>query len=273
MEPITVIVWTYTAVFSMTAFVTIGGLIENFPFIKVKDQYMKGLYMTLILEIVGGAVAIAATTIRTEVTNGQEPKSSEIILQKQELEKSLKTMQEQEKILKSEKEFFKREHAKAQEELQKLQSETKKQSSSLEIADRTTEELLKSYSKTDFSELKELLWQQKWREADIATDALKPIQLECDDLRIVNSLWIGASDGKFGYSKQREIWESGDVNQDYSLFAPEVHWRVDGIWKLNVNQLDISSESPEGQLPFNGWQIRGTRDMAPFMAKLKGCNI
>lgn len=60
MEPITVIVWTFVVVFVMTAIITIGGIVDNIKFIQVQDEYLKGLYIALLLEVVGASIAVAA---------------------------------------------------------------------------------------------------------------------------------------------------------------------------------------------------------------------
>lgn len=62
MEPISVIVWTYVSVFAATAFVTVGGVVENSP-VKVREPYLRGLYATLILEVVAGAIVIASQAL------------------------------------------------------------------------------------------------------------------------------------------------------------------------------------------------------------------
>ena len=272
MLPITVIVWTYTVVFSMTALITLGGLIENFPFIKVKDQYMRGLFRALILEIIGGAVVLAANAIATDgvLQLGEGSKYSE-------LKDANSELKEVNKDLTNQLDSTTKQVTNLKEQVKKIQSELDQKSRDIQIPDITVEEVLESDSQADFRKLEELLWQKKWIEADIATDALEPLQLKCSELEIVDSLWIEASDGNFGYSKQREIWEivkKEPIKKKYEKFAVQVGWNVGNRYKHSVNELDISDNSPkEGQLPFNGWQIVGSRDMQPFMDKLKNCNI
>ncbi len=58
MEPVTVIVWIFVAVFLLTAVITLGGIVENVTFIKVPDKYLKGLYAALLLEIVGASITV-----------------------------------------------------------------------------------------------------------------------------------------------------------------------------------------------------------------------
>ena len=59
MDPVDVIIWIFVSVFLLTAIVTLGGIVDNFRFIQVADKYLKGLYVALLLEVVGASVAVA----------------------------------------------------------------------------------------------------------------------------------------------------------------------------------------------------------------------
>ncbi len=55
----------------------------------------------------------------------------------------------------------------------------------------------------------------------------------CDDLKIIDQLWLDSSDGKFGFSVQQQIYQSlggtlGQYNRDiYQRFGDQVSWRND----------------------------------------------
>ncbi|MEH2424372.1 MAG: GUN4 domain-containing protein [Nostoc sp.] len=86
----------------------------------------------------------------------------------------------------------------------------------------------------------------------------------CTDLRTIDQLWVKYSNGRFGFSVQKRIWES--VGKDYGKFGDRVGWRkwrtvvVDkwfGLrqqtekqseW-LNDSDLLFNTSAPEGHLP------------------------
>jgi len=65
-EPITVLVWIFVSVFFLTAAITIGGIIENFHWIKVPDKYLKGLHTALLIEIAIAGIALATSSIEND---------------------------------------------------------------------------------------------------------------------------------------------------------------------------------------------------------------
>ena len=97
---------------------------------------------------------------------------------------------------------------------------------------------------SDLDHLKNLLEQKKWIEADIETTnlLLKSIghqnsvqnsvrkkifkKIDCDLLRGIDQLWQKESDGKFGFSAQKEIWK--DVKKDFSSSEKEDHIEIFG---------------------------------------------
>ncbi|MFM6756070.1 MAG: GUN4 domain-containing protein, partial [Dolichospermum sp.] len=110
---------------------------------------------------------------------------------------------------------------------------------------------LKSSSGVDYKKLRDLLAARKWREADketlrvILTVAKREQQgwlntssidnFSCEDLRIIDQLWVKYSNGKFGFSVQRKIYQGlgGTRNYDkkiWEAFGDKVGWRRGGQW-------------------------------------------
>ena len=71
------LVWIYVGVFFCTALITLGGIISNFELIKVRTNYLTPLFITLILEIAGGAAVIATGTFEKIVNKLAEESASD----------------------------------------------------------------------------------------------------------------------------------------------------------------------------------------------------
>ncbi|PSB03723.1 hypothetical protein C7B64_07320 [Merismopedia glauca CCAP 1448/3] len=135
---------------------------------------------------------------------------------------------------------------------------------------------LESEQGVDYRNLRDLLKAGEWREADKETlkvmlkaanresegwlddDSLR--NFPCKDLRTINRLWVTASNGHFGFSVQKKIWEEcGSPTTYYNLgwdkFGTRVGWRRKRNW-LYDKELEFSIDfSPVGELPCN---LRGT---------------
>jgi hypothetical protein len=120
-----------------------------------------------------------------------------------------------------------------------------------------------------YPKLRDLLVQGKWKEADQETDDLllrvsnrkqegwlreeDVKNLSCEDLRTMDKLWVAYSQGKFGFSVQREIYQSlggtSEFNSDVmKKFGDRVGWRVNGDW---IYYLDVTfdQKAQSGHLP------------------------
>ena len=81
----------------------------------------------------------------------------------------------------------------------------------------------------------------------------------CEDLNIIDQLWLSNSDGKFGFSVQQQIYQSlggilGVYNQNlWDSLGNEVGWRRNEQW-LPYNDLDFGLNAPSGHLP---WGVSG----------------
>ncbi|HEY9739580.1 MAG TPA: GUN4 domain-containing protein [Coleofasciculaceae cyanobacterium] len=124
----------------------------------------------------------------------------------------------------------------------------------------------------DYTHLQDLLAAGEWRKADRETEAvmlqvsgreeegwLTEEDMEtfpCQDLRTIDQLWVKYSDGRFGFSIQKYIWQdientTKDDNVDtWKYFGDKVGWRVNDYW-IGYSNLTFSLDAPEGHLP--GW--------------------
>ncbi|MEB3282915.1 MAG: GUN4 domain-containing protein [Lyngbya sp.] len=125
-----------------------------------------------------------------------------------------------------------------------------------------------------YYKLRSLLEEGKWREADEETyrvmlkvanrededwlneDAIK--NFPCKDLQIIDQLWVKYSEGKFGFSVQKEIYLKVGGNPDVKIpsdevwynFCDKVGWRQKNRWMNHDERLDIDDTSAiVGHLP------------------------
>ncbi|WP_228048869.1 MULTISPECIES: serine/threonine-protein kinase [unclassified Nodularia (in: cyanobacteria)] len=110
----------------------------------------------------------------------------------------------------------------------------------LQALNVATLQLGNSQVELDYSRLRDLLAFHKWKQADQETWVLmcealsKPIgsYLFCSDLKnlpdetlqIIDQLWLKYSKGHFGFSVQKQIYES--VDGDYGKFCAAIGWSV-----------------------------------------------
>jgi len=121
----------------------------------------------------------------------------------------------------------------------------------------------------DYSRLKTLLSQENWREADEETSQVMFIaaaqanlgfdenfivRFPCKDLKTIDKLWVKHSNGHFGFSVQKRIWESvgGLTNPEKIISETSIdlleRFRERLSWDDYNIEVDLSS--PEGYLPF-----------------------
>jgi hypothetical protein len=148
-----------------------------------------------------------------------------------------------------------------------------------------SEDILVSEKGMDYTRLRELLKAGKWKEADQETarkmcevmgrqeEVWLPVgdieQFPCADLRTIDQLWVKYSNGRFGFSIQKEIWQKCGIptNKQRDRFAEEVGWKEEGIstdsnWKSYPEYtFDVSAR--RGHLPsflcLGGWDGRRIR--------------
>ena len=130
---------------------------------------------------------------------------------------------------------------------------------------------LRSERGVDYSLLRDFLAAQKWKEADQETvkvmfeaagmtseGKLRGEHIDnfpCEDLRTINQLWLHYSKGKFGFSVQKEIYNSRTLVQVYNStvwekVGDEFGWRKGGNW-LKPDDLTFKLlDAPKGHLPW-----------------------
>ena len=128
---------------------------------------------------------------------------------------------------------------------------------------------LKSAKGVNYRQLEQLLKSGKWKEAgeetankmfEVAGRTMEEflglgdiLKFPCEDLRTIDQLWVKYSNGRFGFSVQKRIYQSlgGTRNYDekvWEAFADRVGWRVNGDW-LYYNDLKFNLKANYGHLP------------------------
>ena len=133
----------------------------------------------------------------------------------------------------------------------------------------------------DYSPLQALLAQQNFREADELTLRLlcelagaKAVQRKwlyftevenfpIADLQTINLLWVVHSEGKFGFSVQRELWLS--VGKNWEKLWPKIGWKAGNNWTRYPNEFTWDLTAPRGHLPLSN-QLRGVRVIASMLS-------
>ena len=76
------------------------------------------------------------------------------------------------------------------------------------------------------------------------------------DLRTINQLWLIHSEGKFGFSLQRQIWLS--LGRDFTKLWPKIGWRIGKKWTRYPQEFTWELSAPKGHLPTSN-QLRGAK--------------
>ncbi|OKH37316.1 hypothetical protein NIES2119_13775 [[Phormidium ambiguum] IAM M-71] len=160
---------------------------------------------------------------------------------------------------------------------------------------------LSSDKGVDYQKLRDLLKAGNWREADQETARVmlkvarreKEVWLDdkhienfpCTDLRTIDRLWVKYSNGRFGFSVQKRIWESvggkpgewgGEI---YNKFCDRVGWyeMKKDTWK-SYDDLTFSLNAPGGHLPrcvplAGIWRWVGPKGPSSLASRLVNCNL
>ena len=139
---------------------------------------------------------------------------------------------------------------------------------------------LESERNLDFSRLQELLAAGEFEQADLASVRLmcqlagpaaekrkwlyfsEVPQLPVTDLRTIDALWRAYSDGKFGYSVQRKLWQN--LNKNWDRLWVEIGWKEGNHWTRYPGEFTWDLSAPKGHLPLTN-QLRGVRVMNELM--------
>ncbi len=140
---------------------------------------------------------------------------------------------------------------------------------------------LRSDSSIDYTPLQQLLTLQEFQEADRLTlDKLCELagetasarkwlyftqveSLPVADLQTINMLWKVHSEGRFGFSVQREIWLSSGKNWD--KLWPLIGWKKGNNWTRYPQEFIWDLSAPRGHLPLSN-QLRGVQPFSALMA-------
>jgi eukaryotic-like serine/threonine-protein kinase len=130
---------------------------------------------------------------------------------------------------------------------------------------------LKSSCGMDYRKLRDYLAQGKWKEADKETARVMLVvakrekegwlevkdidNFPCADLRTIDQLWVKYSDGKFGFSVQKRIYQGFGGTREYNQeiwdkFGDKVGWRKGKKTWLYYNDIAFHKETSEGHLPW-----------------------
>lgn len=154
---------------------------------------------------------------------------------------------------------------------------------------------LSSDKGVDYQKLRDLLKAGNWREADQETarvmlkvtgreeegwlDIESINNFPCTDLRTIDRLWVKYSNGRFGFSVQKRIWQEvgGKVeNETECRFFDRVGWfGKQGEW-LNYSDYMFSLNAPVGHLPGGDsvWgRLDGSGGSSSLASRLVKCNL
>ena len=156
---------------------------------------------------------------------------------------------------------------------EKLQRQLEKEQRKLEETEQRVRELEVELLELDYAKLRDLLAAGKWKEADKETERvmLKVAGREsegwfggddvknfsCQDLGTIDKLWVKYSSDKFGFSVQKQIYQSLGSKIEYDLevwstFKDKVGWISRGVWLRYSSppyDYDITNSTPLGHLP------------------------
>ncbi|MEG4839361.1 serine/threonine-protein kinase [Microcoleus sp. B9-D4] len=154
----------------------------------------------------------------------------------------------------------------------------------------------------NYRNLDRLLASGKWQEADGET-AIKMLEVAgragdgwlraedidrfpCEDLRTIDQLWVKYSNGRFGFSVQKRIYQSLGGSREYDreiwdAFGDRIGWRVNNKW-LYYNELKFNTKAHRGHLPVGarlgglgvcGGGVCGGGNLSSLASRLVECNI
>lgn len=88
-------------------------------------------------------------------------------------------------------------------------------------------------------------------------------QFPAADLQTINRLWLAHSEGKFGFSIQRQIWLG--VGKNWDAFWPKIGWKTGNNWTRYPQEFTWDLTAPRGHLPLSN-QLRGVRVISSLLS-------
>ena len=152
---------------------------------------------------------------------------------------------------------------------------------------------LKSDVGMNYSKLRDYLAQGKWEEADFETtrvmlavakrekegwlDEKSIDNFPCEDLRTIDQLWVKYSDGKFGFSIQKRIYQGFGGTRKYNSeiwrqFGDKVGWIKGGDW-LYYKNITFDKKAPEGHLPMLVWGLGAWKFLPVLFSRVETCRL
>lgn len=170
----------------------------------------------------------------------------------------------------------------------------------------------------NYTKLRDLLQAKQWKDADRETylrmleavgckagDWVREEELPnfpCADLQTIDRLWVKYSNGHFGFSVQKKIWQEcgspEEYNEGWIKFGDRRGWRKEGQWLLYSNLNFDLKHSPDGELPglvfvygesqksFFGWgnflrlflqeetsDLSGTDNILSLFSRVQTCEV
>jgi hypothetical protein len=140
---------------------------------------------------------------------------------------------------------------------------------------------LRSSMGIDYTSLQQLLAKQDFQAADklnnqklcelAGADAIgrkwiyftEVEQLPSIDLQTIDTLWQIHSEGKFGFSIQREIWLGS--SKDWSKLWSKIAWKSGNNWTRYPSAFTWDLTAPRGHLPLSN-QLRGVRAISSLFS-------
>lgn len=83
------------------------------------------------------------------------------------------------------------------------------------------------------------------------------------DLQTINQLWLIHSEGKFGFSVQRELWLG--VGKNWEKLWSKIGWKSGNNWTRYPDEFTWNLSAPKGHLPLSN-QLRGVRVIASLLS-------
>ncbi|MDZ7959268.1 MAG: GUN4 domain-containing protein [Aulosira sp. DedQUE10] len=137
---------------------------------------------------------------------------------------------------------------------------------------------LSSEKGVDYTKLRDLLAAENWKDADMETykviiqaigkkegdyfNSEELLNFPCTDLRTIDRLWVKYSNGRFGFSVQKEIYlsvggkpEGKYYKEAWEKFGDRLGWRVENAWISSYTKLTFDTSAPEGHLPRLGFKV------------------
>ena len=211
----------------------------------------------------------------TRLLEEKEKSKQSLESQIRQLEQNLKEKQQQSLILLDQRQSAQEKIAEQEATIAQLHKQLEQLKSEPKTTTKDKIEL-KSAKIVDYTKLRNLLATGEWKEADLET---AQVMLEaasrqeagwlreedidnfpCEDLRAINQLWLHYSDRKFGFSVQKEIYESLGGTREYNRevwnsFGDRVGWKKEANWLDYDDFIFNLDEAPTAHLPGSVYRI------------------